>query len=496
VPSNLGGESSTIMTDVDMHIDEENTSSASNVYHNALLRSGIVECIHHQHEQADMTQFALTSKEAYRSALRYLRRKVTFSQVIEASRYDRYAQYLESVHALVVQEHSVRLVDGQLLVEGEKQSGDPDIALSLSLVRSYHYGTPHVFHLEGIRHMPNLEWISIECCPSNFLDPKLNLEPSIRVHVERREIYKVGLRRITVKSRARGKIRRWDWETLWDPQAMRLLKDDPTSASQRLRSRQAVLDTITIWPSERAAIEEEEDTDDIDLWVDPVIQSLRHWKMNTRLRGLRNLYIKDQDICAETLQMILYQCPELEQVEVSLSSDPYDDGLLEALSWNSSLIDVTLSGNAKIEWLPFLRRCKRVSLLSLREVDGERFSPPSVLVCWNVSEWEDLDYTHRHNLDLDKVYLEDLTLDLPISGVRTCLQADTLVRFIKTNTKDQTRVHLNVTGAKVDFDVRGITDEDDDDGSGRDVEMMRAHRAILRYAADEREKLDRVAGYI
>jgi hypothetical protein len=215
--------------------------------------------------------------------------------------------------------------------------------------------------------------------------------------------------------------------------------------------------------------------------------------MNTRLRGLRNLYIKDQDICAETLQMILYQCPELEQVEVSLSSDPYDDGLLEALSWNSSLIDVTLSGNAKIEWLPFLRRCKRVSLLSLREVDGERFSPPSVLVCWNVSQWEDLDYTHRHNLDLDNVYLEDLTLDLPISGVRTCLRADTLVRFIKTNTKDQTRVHLNVTGAKVDFVVRGISDEDDDDGSGGDVEMMRAHRAILRYAADEREKLDWVA---
>lgn len=137
-----------------MHIDEDNTSSASNVYHNALLRSEIVECIHHQHEQADMTQFALTSKEAYRSALRYLRRKVTFSQAIEASRYDRYAQYLESVHALVVQEHSVRLVDGQLLVGVEKQSGDPDVARSL--VRSYHYKTPHVFHLQGIRNMPNL----------------------------------------------------------------------------------------------------------------------------------------------------------------------------------------------------------------------------------------------------------------------------------------------------------------------------------------------------
>lgn len=77
------------------------------------------------------------------------------------------------------------------------------------------------------------------------------------------------------------------------------------------------------------------------------------------------------------------------------------------------------------------------------------------MVCWNVSEWEDLDYTHRHNLDLDKVYLEDLTLDLPITSVRTCLQADTLIRFIKTNTTDQTRVHLlNVTGAKVDFDVK------------------------------------------
>lgn len=155
MPSYLGGESSTnLMTDVDMHIDEDNTSSASNVYHNALLRSEIVECIHHQHEQADMTQFALTSKEAYRSALRYLRRKVTFSQAIEASRYDRYAQYLESVHALVVQEHSVRLVDGQLLVGVEKQSGDPDVARSL--VRSYHYKTPHVFHLQGIRNMPNL----------------------------------------------------------------------------------------------------------------------------------------------------------------------------------------------------------------------------------------------------------------------------------------------------------------------------------------------------
>jgi hypothetical protein len=114
------------------------------------------------------------------------------------------------------------------------------------------------------------------------------------------------------------------------------------------------------------------------------------------------------------------------------------------------------------------------------------------LVCWNVSEWKDLYYTYRQNLDLDRVYLEDLTIDLPISGIRTCLQADTLIRFIKTNTTDETRVHLNVTGAKVDLDVKGVTDEDNDDGSGRDVEMMRAHRAILRYAAEERERLDRV----
>jgi hypothetical protein len=215
------------MTDVDIHIIKGNTSSASNVYHNALLRSEIIECINHQHEQADMTQFALTSKEAYQSALRYLRRKVTFSQVIEASKRDRYAQYLESVHALVVQEHSVRLVDGQLLVDGKKRPGDADIVLSL--VRSYHYKTPHVFHLKGIRYMPNLRWISIECCPSDFLDPKLNLKPSIRVHVERKEIYQVGLRRIEVTSRAKGQIRRWDWETLWDPQAMQL-KDNPSSA--------------------------------------------------------------------------------------------------------------------------------------------------------------------------------------------------------------------------------------------------------------------------
>jgi hypothetical protein len=189
----------------------------------------------------------------------------------------------------------------------------------------------------------------------------------------------------------------------------------------------------------------------------------------------------------------------LEQIEVSLSSDSReaeDYGLLQDLTGRWSLVDVTLRGNAKIEWLPFLRRCKRVSLLSLREVDGERFSPPSVLVCWNVSEWEDLDYTHRHNLDLDKVSLSDLCIDLPISGVRTCLQADTLIRFIKTNTTDETRVHLNVTGAKVDFDfeVKGVDDEDDDDlkVSGRDVEMARAHRAILRYAAEQRERLDRV----
>jgi hypothetical protein len=71
-----------------------------------------------------------------------------------------------------------------------------------------------------------------------------------------------------------------------------------------------------------------------------------------------------------------------------------------------------------------------------------------------------------------------------------------LIRFIKTNTTDQTRVHLNVTGAKVDFDVKGVTDEDENDddlkGSGRDVEMMRAHRAILRYAAEQRQRLDRV----
>ncbi|KAG7529193.1 hypothetical protein FFLO_05747 [Filobasidium floriforme] len=476
------------MTNVDIHIDADNTSSASNVYHNALVRSEIIECIHHQHEQADVFSFALTSKEAYQSALRYLRRKVTFSQVIEASKRDRYAQYLESVHALVVQEHSVRLVDGQLLVGGKKQSADADIVLSL--VRSYPYKTPHVFHLKGIRYMPNLRWISIECCPSDLLDPKLNLKPSIRVRVERKEIYQVGPRRIEVTSRAKGQIRRWDWETLWDPQAMQL-KDDPSSAFQRW-SKQAVLDTITIWPSERAAIEEEEDTDD-DFGVDPVIQSLRHWKMDTRLSRLRDLYIKDQDICAETLQMILRQCPMLEQIEVSLSSDSReaeDYGLLQDLTGRWSLIDVTLRGNAKIEWLPFLRRCKRVSLLSLREVDGERFSPPSVLRCWNVSEWEDL--YNEYNLDLDRVYLEDLTIDLPISGVRTCLQADTLIRFIKTNTTDQTRVHLNVAGSKVDFDVKGVTDEDDDDGSGRDVEMIRAHRAILRYAAQEREKLDRV----
>ena len=200
------------MTDVDIHIIGDNTSSASDVYHNDLLRSEIIECIHHQHEQADMTQFALTSKEAYQSALRSLRRKVTFSQVNEASKRDRYAQYLESVHALVVQEHSVRLVDGQLLVNGKKQSGDPDIVFSL--VRSHQYKTPHVFHLKGIRYMPNLVWISIECCPSDLSDPKLNLKPSVRVNVERKEIHKVGLRRITVKSRARGKIRRPDWETL------------------------------------------------------------------------------------------------------------------------------------------------------------------------------------------------------------------------------------------------------------------------------------------
>jgi hypothetical protein len=315
VSSYFGGESSTIMTDVDFHIIEDNTSSASNVYHNMLIRSKIIECIHDQHEQADMTHFALTYKEAYQSALRYLRRKVTFSQVIETSRSGRYAQYLESVHALVVQEHSVRLVDGQLLVNGKKQPGDADIVLSL--VRSYPYKTPHVFHLKGIRHMPNLRWISIECCASDLIEPELNLKSSVRVNVERKEIYKVGLRRIQVTSRARGQIRRRDWETLWDPQAMQL-KDNPTSALQR-RFKQAVLDTITIWPSERSAIEEE-DSDD-DLWVDPVIQSLRHWKMNTRLNGLRNLYIKDQDMSAETLQMILCQCPMLEQIEVSLSSD-------------------------------------------------------------------------------------------------------------------------------------------------------------------------------
>lgn len=56
MPSHLGGESSAnLMTQVDMHIDEDNTSSASNVYLNALLRSDIIECIHHQHEQAGMT---------------------------------------------------------------------------------------------------------------------------------------------------------------------------------------------------------------------------------------------------------------------------------------------------------------------------------------------------------------------------------------------------------------------------------------------------------
>ena len=122
------------MTDVDIHIIKGNTSSASNVYHNALLRPEIIEYIHHQHEQADMTQFALTSKEAYQSTLRYLRRKVTFSQVIEASRYDRYAQYLESVHALVVR--VVLVVDGagRVGLDGNSEialpQDDPQLSVS------------------------------------------------------------------------------------------------------------------------------------------------------------------------------------------------------------------------------------------------------------------------------------------------------------------------------------------------------------------------------
>jgi hypothetical protein len=238
------------------------------------------------------------------------------------------------------------------------------------------------------------------------------------------------------------------------------------------------------------------------------------------LNDLRSLSILGAEITVESLGLILLDCPEIETLDVDLCSawaNWFPDRLLDYIEREHRLTDARILA-AELDWLPYLRRCKKLVLPSCRCRIGEQaFSPTPSLVARVAAECT------------VPVNLEELNLDLLITDITTCTEANAVIEFIKTNTTEQTRITITASKDPRDDDSLGTSeitlsqldgdsdDSDDSDSDGHSAdnkecagsddrdssedsadiedmspaqrkEMRRAHKAILRYAASERAR--------
>lgn len=338
--------------------------------------------------------------------------------------------------------------------------------------------------LKGLELMLNLKEISIECCLSELWHSRDD------VHVEMTEmlVTEEGDRWIDVST-----VIKDESYIDWDEPAIEVY-DFPVS----------MLQTLVIYPKSPPTLGEDQD--------DVITRTLRFSQAATRLHYLRSLSILGAEILVESLGRILRKCPELELLEVALCftyAGWFPNGLWQYFERGHRLIDARIQG-AELEWLPYLRSCRRLGLPSCRMCQ-QGFSPNSSMVAYVAAEC---------TVPID---LEELMLDLIITDVRTCTEANSVIEFIKLNTTEQTRITITTSKDPrysdslgiPEIDASELSDDSDDsydsDSNGHSPvgeksadrgesadregmtpeqrkEMRRAHKAILRYAASERAR--------
>jgi hypothetical protein len=345
--------------------------------------------------------------------------------------------------------------------------------------------------LKGLELMLNLKEISIECCPSEFWGIRGN------VRVEMTELLRSeeGDRWVDVRTVLKD-VGFIDWD-----EPMMEMRDFPISALKKL----------VIYPTTPPMHKQDQE--------DRTISALRS-KHVDRLNDLRSLSILGAEITVESLGLILLDCPEIETLDVDLCFawvSWFPDEVLGYIKREHRLTDARIQG-AELDWLPYLRRCKRLLLPFCRCHVGEQaFSPIPSLVARVAAECT------------VPINLEELMLDLIVTDIRTCTEADSVIEFIKINTTEQTRITITTSKDPRDSDSLGspeselseLSDDSDDDndsesnghsadsegsadggqsnssGNSADSEemtpeqreeMKKAHKAILRYAASERAR--------
>jgi hypothetical protein len=353
--------------------------------------------------------------------------------------------------------------------------------------------------LEGLELMLNLKEISIECCPSEFWGTRRR--GSDHVEMTERLSTEEGDRWLNVRTVIEDEsIIDWDEPSID-------MYDFPISA----------LTKLVIYPTTPSTFRA--DLDDRDDRNDRTIRTLYSRDVD-RLRDLQSLSILGEKITVEILGFILVDCPELRMLEVDLCSawaNWFPDRLLDYIEREHRLTDARILA-AELDWLPYLRRCKKLVLPSCRCRIGEQaFSPTPSLVARVAAECT------------VPVNLEELNLDLLITDITTRSEANAVIEFIKTNTTEQTRITITASKDPRDDDSLGTSeitlsqvdgdsdDSDDSDSDGHSAdnkecagsddrdssedsadiedmspaqrkEMRRAHKAILRYAASERAR--------
>lgn len=345
--------------------------------------------------------------------------------------------------------------------------------------------------LEGLELMLNLKEISIECCPSECWDTRgdAHVEMTERLGTEE------GDRWIDVRT-----VIKDESFINWDEPAIEVY-NFPVSALRKL----------VIYPTTPPTHREDED--------DRVVRTLCSWHID-RLNGLRSLSILGTEITVECLGLILLDCPELEMLEVDLCFawvSWFPGNLLRYIQREHRLTIARIQG-AELDWLPYLRRCKRLVLPSCRCRIGEQaFSPTPSLVARVAAECT------------VPINLEELNLDLLITNITTRSEANAVIEFVKINSTEQTRINITASRDPRDSDSLGTSeitlsqlngdsdDSDDSDSNGHSAdskecagsddrdssedsadiedmslaqrkEMRRAHKAIFRYAASERAR--------